>query len=360
MTNPYFTAGTFTPHTTARAASIQGAFNDVETAFDTLHTALNDWGTASSTSTLTVGTGSKSLTIAGGHFVQTGQNVIISMVSNPANYMVGQVQTYDSGTGAATVNVTESGGSGSSSNWNVSITSIGESTRITGYTGAVSIAQLKTAMDIAAVTDAAVAAKAPIASPTFTGTPAAPTPAVGTDSTQIATTAFVQDEFDFRQAFILQAVDRTLTSTTSLQKLFDTVANGTLTLTTGSYAFECMFYLTTMSATSGNTGFSIIGAGSATLDKVLQQSVGKETASIGVGYAGSGAFSNTAAISSSVVEADVVQQVIARITGHFSVTGAGTIIPSLNLATAASAVVKAGSHFICRRLGASDSAGSWS
>ena len=36
-----------------------------------------------------------------------------------------------------------------------------------------------------------VTAKAPIASPTFTGTPAAPTAAVGTSTTQIATTAFV-------------------------------------------------------------------------------------------------------------------------------------------------------------------------
>lgn len=35
---------------------------------------------------------------------------------------------------------------------------------------------------------------APIASPTFTGTPAAPTAAVGTDTTQVATTAFVHDE----------------------------------------------------------------------------------------------------------------------------------------------------------------------
>ena len=33
---------------------------------------------------------------------------------------------------------------------------------------------------------------APIASPTFTGTPAAPTPAAGTNTTQIATTAFVK------------------------------------------------------------------------------------------------------------------------------------------------------------------------
>jgi hypothetical protein len=38
----------------------------------------------------------------------------------------------------------------------------------------------------------ALDAKAPLASPTFTGTPAAPTAAGGTNTTQIATTAFVQ------------------------------------------------------------------------------------------------------------------------------------------------------------------------
>lgn len=39
-----------------------------------------------------------------------------------------------------------------------------------------------------------LAAKANLASPTFTGTPAAPTPAVGTNTTQIATTAYVKAE----------------------------------------------------------------------------------------------------------------------------------------------------------------------
>jgi len=39
----------------------------------------------------------------------------------------------------------------------------------------------------------AVNSKANTASPTLTGTPAAPTAAVGTDSTQLATTAFVKD-----------------------------------------------------------------------------------------------------------------------------------------------------------------------
>lgn len=42
----------------------------------------------------------------------------------------------------------------------------------------------------------ALGLKAPLASPTFTGTPAAPTAAQGTNTTQLATTAFVQTEID--------------------------------------------------------------------------------------------------------------------------------------------------------------------
>lgn len=47
-----------------------------------------------------------------------------------------------------------------------------------------------------AAIDAAIALKANIASPTFTGTPAAPTAVTGTNTTQIATTAFVQQEIN--------------------------------------------------------------------------------------------------------------------------------------------------------------------
>lgn len=42
------------------------------------------------------------------------------------------------------------------------------------------------------VVNTALAAKAPLASPAFTGTPTAPTPAGSTNNTQLATTAFVQ------------------------------------------------------------------------------------------------------------------------------------------------------------------------
>jgi len=47
---------------------------------------------------------------------------------------------------------------------------------------------------------AEVGLKAPLASPTFTGTPAAPTPSSGDNSTKLATTAWAQQEFD-REAF---------------------------------------------------------------------------------------------------------------------------------------------------------------
>jgi hypothetical protein len=55
----------------------------------------------------------------------------------------------------------------------------------------------KTYVDaLATATAAALALKAPLASPVFTGTPTAPTPTTGDDSGKIATTAFVEDAID--------------------------------------------------------------------------------------------------------------------------------------------------------------------
>ena len=49
-----------------------------------------------------------------------------------------------------------------------------------------------TVEDVLAAIRSALGDKAPLASPAFTGTPTAPTPAAGDDSTKVATTAFVQ------------------------------------------------------------------------------------------------------------------------------------------------------------------------
>jgi hypothetical protein len=45
--------------------------------------------------------------------------------------------------------------------------------------------------------------KANISSPTFTGTPAAPTASVGTNTTQIATTSFVSGTIDNEELLII-------------------------------------------------------------------------------------------------------------------------------------------------------------
>ncbi len=71
-------------------------------------------------------------------------------------------------------------------NW-VKIVAAGYVTSVAGKTGDVI---LKIA-DIAGLADA-IAAKAPINSPTFTGSPKAPTPPAADNSTKIATTAFVK------------------------------------------------------------------------------------------------------------------------------------------------------------------------
>lgn len=57
------------------------------------------------------------------------------------------------------------------------------------------------------VTD--LAAKAPLASPALTGTPTAPTAAVDTSTTQLATTAFAKKEADDAQAFAVQRINHT-------------------------------------------------------------------------------------------------------------------------------------------------------
>lgn len=54
------------------------------------------------------------------------------------------------------------------------------------------VGRLRSALD---AIDSDVAARAPLASPALTGTPTAPTPAAGTNTAQIATTAFVRTEF---------------------------------------------------------------------------------------------------------------------------------------------------------------------
>lgn len=85
--------------------------------------AVNAPGTnATSTSSVAIGTGSKSFTIQTGKAFVVGQFVVAADTSAPStNYMVGQITAHNSGTGALTINATMTAGSGTLTAWTISL-----------------------------------------------------------------------------------------------------------------------------------------------------------------------------------------------------------------------------------------------
>ena len=160
--------------------------------------------------------------------------------------------------------------------------------------------------------------------------------------------------------WIKLASNYTLTSTTASQKLFNTTTNGALTLATGTYEFEALIYVASMSATSGNATVSILGAGTATLTGIMQQAIGGDNATPTNAVAQGGAVSTTA--STQTATAGTATNLYVSLRGTFRVTASGTIIPSISLTTAAAAIVQAGSYFKCAKIGESgdNTKGSWS
>ena len=79
---------------------------------------------ATSTTSLTIGTGTKNLTIEAGKGFTAGQAIIVAETAAPANYMLGQVTSYDSGTGALVFDSTLEGGSGTASAWSIGVAAI--------------------------------------------------------------------------------------------------------------------------------------------------------------------------------------------------------------------------------------------
>lgn len=74
-----------------------------------------------SVTSVTIGTGAKNFTTQASKTFASGQFVTVSSQATPANYMFGQVTSYDSGTGALVVDVTETGGAATATDWNISI-----------------------------------------------------------------------------------------------------------------------------------------------------------------------------------------------------------------------------------------------
>ena len=83
---------------------------------------------ATSTTSLAIGTGARSLVVEAGKAFVVGMPVRIASAASPANRMDGTVTSYDSGTGALVVSVDRVSGSGTLASWRVFLTGAGIST----------------------------------------------------------------------------------------------------------------------------------------------------------------------------------------------------------------------------------------
>jgi hypothetical protein len=89
---------------------------------DYASTINNESTNATSTSSVAIGTGSKSFTTQTnkGYFVGMALKIVVT--ADVTKYMIGAVTAYNSSTGALTVNVTSTNGSGTFSAWSISFT----------------------------------------------------------------------------------------------------------------------------------------------------------------------------------------------------------------------------------------------
>ena len=164
--------------------------------------------------------------------------------------------------------------------------------------------------------------------------------------------------------FIRADSDNNLSNSAAEQKIFSSPTNGRITLETGCYLFKGVIRVKSMEAlASSNLAFDLVGAGTATCAAWLVHCVGADTN--GVGSAAT-TVSGTWAVTQQTAVASLVSGAANpdcwfRISGTFEVTGAGTMIPSVTLASAAAAVVQAGSYLTLERIGSTSvvSIGQW-
>lgn len=157
---------------------------------------------------------------------------------------------------------------------------------------------------------------------------------------------------------ILQQSTYTLTSQTAAQKLFNATTNGQVTLTAGTYGFDCFFSLSSMSASSGSFGFAL--GGTATVTQSFRAAAQKGTATLSTATATQVTYNTTANTALTTASTNTVGY--AQIDGILVVTVDGTLIPQVSLGVASAAVVGVGSYFRIRPYGSSSVAfvGNWS
>jgi len=107
--------------------------------------------TGTSTTSLAIATGSKSFAASTGKQWATGQFLVAASAANTANYMHGQVTSYDVNTGALVLNVLDIGGSGTKADWTLSLSAP------KGDTGAAGASSYLTRVEVSGTTQACAA-----------------------------------------------------------------------------------------------------------------------------------------------------------------------------------------------------------
>jgi len=166
--------------------------------------------------------------------------------------------------------------------------------------------------------------------------------------------------------FVARTGTKTMTSNTALQAIF---SGGTGGLTSGaltvgastSYFFEMSINVSVMSATTGNFGFSILGAGTATFTSAAWHAFGLDNTNQATGANAGTTWQSTAGATGNIITAAVGTAASAIVKGIFRINGAGTIIPSIQLTTASAAVIGVNTWFKCYPVGTDTvvSVGNW-
>jgi hypothetical protein len=110
-------------HRTRLVPAFTNIINIAQYMINLLTAALNGAATsATSTTSLLIGTGTKALTLAQtGKGFAIGQTVVIASTAGATNQMLGVITAFNSGTGAMTVEVSSVSGSGTLADWTIAV-----------------------------------------------------------------------------------------------------------------------------------------------------------------------------------------------------------------------------------------------
>jgi hypothetical protein len=174
----------------------------------------------------------------------------------------------------------------------------------------------------------------------------------------------IKSKYRLRTQYISLNSDYILTSTNSLQKIFNLPANGAFTMVTGKkYRFKASFSISNMSTSTGHFSFGITGNAVSTNMRYTAISVKSDSTT---GVTSSQLVTSSVKTARQLVIANTAVEGSSVITGVFNCTTGGLFVPSISLSGTSlftsSTKILAGSYFEIEEIGntSDDFNGPWS